>query len=133
MKNNIIWQDSYKTGNKIIDQQHEKLFELANQVVDPANDPQKTHLNLLALQHYVKVHFADEEKIMQQYSIPDYSAHVAEHRDLLRQLDEIGTEIITNELRVDEIMKRMQSWLFDHFVKRDLSLAKYLRDEDARE
>lgn len=133
MKNKIIWLDNYKTGNKTIDQQHERLFELANLVVDPNNDPQKTHHNLLALHHYVKVHFDEEEKIMRQCNIADYSEHVAEHADLLRKLDEIGTEIITNELGVDEIMTRMQSWLLDHFFKKDLPLKGYLHNEAARE
>ncbi len=131
MENNLIWLDSYKTGNKILDQQHEKLFELAKVVVDPNNDPQKTHLNLLALQHYVKEHFDTEEKIMQQCNFPDYSAHAAEHADLLRQLDDIGTEILTNELGVDEIKQRMQRWLFEHFFKRDMMLVEYLRNQAA--
>ena len=131
MENKFIWLDSYQTGNKTIDQQHEKLFELANLVVDPANDPQKTHHNLLTLQHYVKVHFDEEEKIMLQNNIADYAEHAAEHSDLLRKLDEIGTEIITNELGADEIMNRMQSWLFVHFFKKDMELREYFHDEAA--
>lgn len=131
MENKLIWLDSYKTGHKIIDQQHEKLFELAKVVVDPNNDPQKTHLNLLALQHYVKEHFDAEEKIMQQSNFPDYLKHAAEHADLLRQLDEIGTEVLTNELSVEEIKQRMQRWLFEHFFKRDMVLVEYLRNLNA--
>ncbi|MGD0960010.1 MAG: bacteriohemerythrin [Methylomonas sp.] len=128
MENKIIWRNSYKTGNKTIDEQHEKLFELANLVADPANDPQKTHHNLLALKHYVKEHFDDEEKIMKQCDFEDYSEHAAEHADLLIQLDDIGADIITNELGVDEIMSRMQSWLFGHFFKKDMRLIEYLQN-----
>jgi len=131
METKLSWFDSYSTGNKVIDQQHEKLFELANLVVDPNNDPQKTHLNLLALQHYVKEHFDTEEKIMQQCNIPDYAEHAAEHTELLRQLDDIGTEVLTNELGVDEINQRMQRWLFEHFFKRDMRLVEYLQNEAA--
>lgn len=131
MANKIIWLDSYQTGDKTIDQQHEKLFELANLVVDPNNDPQKTHHNFLTLQHYVKVHFDEEEKIMRQHNIADYPEHVAEHKDLLIKLDEIGTEIITNELSIDEIMNRMHSWLFDHFFIKDMQLGEYFQNKTA--
>ncbi len=133
MENKIIWLDNYKTGNPIIDRQHEKLFELANQVIDPNNDPQKTHHNLIALQHYLKRHFDEEEQIMQQCNGEDYAEHVAEHEKLLRKLDENGTEIITNELSIDEIVRRMQNWLFDHFLKKDMPLWKYFHNEIANE
>jgi len=39
--NKFIWLDEYKIGDEIIDQQHEYLFDLANQIVDPDNDAQK--------------------------------------------------------------------------------------------
>jgi hemerythrin len=126
MDNQIIWNDRYKTGNETIDQQHKMLFELANQVIDPTNDPQATHHKLLALQHYVKEHFDEEELMMKQCNIPDYSEHVADHDDLLKQLDDIGTEIITNELGISEIKQRIQHWLVDHFFEKDLLLADYL-------
>jgi len=72
----FIWLDEYKIGDDTIDQQHQYLFDLANQIVDPFNDAQKTHLNVLSLYHYFREHFKAEESLMQQHHYSAYAEHV---------------------------------------------------------
>jgi hemerythrin len=121
------WLDDYKIGNDTIDQQHQYLFDLANQIVDPYNDVQKTHHNVIALYHYVHEHFIDEESLMRQCNFPGYEEHVKEHQALTQRLREISTGIIRGAISKDSIMSFMCSWVLEHILEKDKMLGEFLR------
>ncbi|MGY6275432.1 bacteriohemerythrin [Methylomonas sp. MgM2] len=125
--NNFIWLDEYKIGHHIIDQQHQYLFDLANQIVAPYNDQQKTHQNVLSLYHYVREHFREEEALMKQYDYPGYEDQVNEHNLLERRLHEISAGILTGEIKPEDVMKFMRNWLLDHILGKDTQLGDFLR------
>ncbi|MGD0961302.1 MAG: hemerythrin family protein [Methylomonas sp.] len=129
MTANFIWLDQYKIGNPTIDQQHEYLFDLANEIVDPNNDQQKTYQNILSLYHYVREHFTAEENIMKETNCPGYEAHVKEHGQLVIKLSEITTGIISGETGKEDIMKFMCSWLLQHILKRDILLSECMHKQ----
>jgi hemerythrin len=125
----FTWLDAYKIGNQTIDQQHEYLFDLANQIVDPENDPQKTHLNVMALYHYVGEHFKDEEALMKKYDYPKFAEHHAQHAVLTQQLTEISSGIINGDISPQAVMHLMNTWLLDHILRKDLLLADFLHQK----
>ena len=61
IKNNFVWLNEYNIGHDTVDQQHQYLFNLANLIVNPYNDQQKTYHNVVALYQYVREHFRNEE------------------------------------------------------------------------
>lgn len=124
---NFIWLEEYKIGDDTIDRQHEYLFDLANQIVDPDNDEQKTHHNVMALFHYVREHFKDEEALMKQCDFSGYKAHVKEHEMLTTKLTDIGTGIISGEINSSSVMEFMRSWLLEHILGKDIVFGAYLR------
>ena len=130
MNNCFTWLEEYKIGNATIDQQHEYLFDLANQIVDPDNDQQKTYHNVLALYHYVREHFKDEELLMQQCRYSGYAEHVKEHELLTRRLDEISSGIIGGETGPNDVMVFMRNWLLDHILGKDILLGEFLRRQN---
>lgn len=127
--NNFIWLDEYKIGNDTVDQQHQYLFDLANQIVDPNNDPQKTHLNVLSLHHYVREHFAYEEAVMKQCNFSGHDQHIKEHTQLIRKLNEIGTGIISGDIGPDYVMDFMRNWLLEHILKKDMAISEYINQQ----
>lgn len=129
MNANFQWLDEYKIGDAVIDKQHQYLFDLANQIVDPNNDQQKTYHNIMALYHYVKEHFAAEEAIMKRYNYADYDEHIKEHALLSARLDEINSDVIRGEIGPGEVMRFMRSWLLNHILGRDILLGDYLRQQ----
>lgn len=124
---NFIWLDEYKIGNDIIDQEHQYLFDLANQIVAPYNDQQKTHQNVLTLYHYVREHFSHEEALMKQHDYPGYEDQVKEHELLAKRLDEISAGILRGEIKPDDVMKFMRNWLLDHILGKDMLLGEFFR------
>ena len=131
--NKFIWLDEYKIGDDTIDQQHEYLFELANQIVDPDNDAQKTHLNVLALYHYFREHFKDEESLMKQNNYSDYAEHVKKHEELTKKLREINDGIVTGEISLQDVKEFMQNWVHGHILGEDLILGKFLSQQKSKE
>ena len=125
----FIWLNEYEIGNETVDQQHRYLFDLANQIVDPTNDAQKTHLNVLSLHHYVREHFAYEEALMRQCTFPGYERHIKEHAELIRKLNEIGTGIISGDIGPLYIQEFMQNWLLEHILKQDTQIASALNQQ----
>lgn len=121
---NLQWLDEYNTGNEIIDQQHRYLFDLANQLLDPFNDFQATYHKFLVLDHFLKDHFDAEEKLMAEHNFSDIKPHKKAHGLLLAELDDIGQEIVRGEMNKDKILNFMRHWLFDHFLKMDMSLKR---------
>jgi hemerythrin len=129
---NFIWLDEYKIGNDIIDEQHKYLFDLANRIVAPYNDQQKTHQNVMSLYHYVREHFRDEEALMQQYDYPGYEEQVKEHEQLEKKLHEISAGILRGDIKKDDVMKFMRNWLLDHILGKDMLLGEFFRDKDLK-
>lgn len=122
---NLHWKDEYKTGNELIDKQHHYLFDLANQMLDPYNDYQATHHTFLVLDHFLKDHFDEEEKLMAEYNFSEIDQHKRAHELLLAELDEISLELVRGEMNKAKIMGFMRRWLYDHFLKMDMSLKHF--------
>ena len=129
----FTWLEAYKIGDEDIDRQHEYLFSLANEIVDPFNDAQKTHHNVLALFHYVKEHFAAEEALMKQYNYAGYAEHVEEHKVLTQKLQEISNRIVIGKIGPDHVMQFMRAWLLEHILGKDILLGEFLRQRKNRE
>lgn len=128
---NFTWLDEYKIGHDVIDQQHQYLFDLANRIVAPYNDQQKTHQNVLTLYHYVREHFRDEEALMKQYNFPGYAEQVKEHELLEKRLHVISSGILTGEIKGEDVMKFMRSWLLDHILGKDMLLGEFFREKQS--
>jgi diguanylate cyclase (GGDEF)-like protein/PAS domain S-box-containing protein/hemerythrin-like metal-binding protein len=83
----LIWHDSYACGEPIIDDEHRKLFELANNLIDSAfsrnENPQQFDSALDILLAHVVKHFADEEVILAQHHYNDLDVHAHDHKALI--------------------------------------------------
>jgi len=93
----------------------------------------KTHLNVLALYHYFREHFKDEESLMKQYNYPDYEEHVKKHENLTKKLREINDGIVTGEISLQDVTEFMQNWVHGHILGEDLILGQFLRQQKSKE
>lgn len=130
---NFTWLDEYKVGHDVIDQQHQYLFDLANQIVAPYNDQQKTHQNILSLHHYVREHFREEESLMREFDYPGYEEQVKEHALLEKRLHEISAGILRNNIKPEDVMSFMRTWLLDHILGTDMLLGEFLRESQGNQ
>jgi hemerythrin len=115
-----------------LDAQHRKLFEFANQVVDPSTLDQGADFFLKVvtfLAGYVDYHFAAEEMIMLETQFPRFELHHKWHVQFKSQVAEIA-ELAMNS-GVSKALKlkvsfAVENWLLDHIRISDRELAKFL-------
>ena len=72
------WSNEYSVHNFMIDEQHKKLFELANMadnMIGKQTDPVEIKKILVALFEYMRTHFHDEEVYMENIQYPSLELH----------------------------------------------------------
>lgn len=85
----LSWHESYDCGEATIDQEHRKLFELANTLIDAAfkrnSNPQEFDAALHRLIEHVAQHFAHEEAILAQRHYAGLELHAHAHKRLIER------------------------------------------------
>ena len=85
----LRWKPAFASGHPEIDQEHEALFDLANQLLDAAaireSKPVEFEQAFETLLTHVTEHFANEEAILRAYGYADLEAHAQLHRRLLER------------------------------------------------
>ncbi len=130
------WTQDLSVGVEKIDSQHRELFRRINRLVDAIKQSRcKDEIDdtIRFLEEYAAIHFAEEEKYMQETKYADYERHKAHHSTYLAALAELKREaalprvkggsydlsVTTNQVVVD--------WIIDHILKVDKKFGEFLR------
>jgi hemerythrin-like metal-binding protein len=123
------WDSIYETGVASIDQQHRRLFDIANRLHDAwqRREGRETLIRIFdELLEYTVYHFDDEERVMRAVSYPDLARHHGYHEKLkglcatYREQLGKGTEGI--ETRALEFVRM---WLNAHVLGVDKEIGSY--------
>lgn len=120
------WCDEYNVDGGLIDNQHQHLFALANQVFESDN-PAIIITCIMELFGYIRKHFKDEEKCMKQISYPLYEEHARAHDQILLKLEEISVNMRNNDFNTEQLNELMAEWILTHILKEDILIGQYLR------
>ncbi len=128
----VKWKSNYSVNNKHIDEQHQKLFEILNILID--NKDVNIHSRiitdtLLEMLNYAEYHFSTEEKYMLKFNYPSYNEHKKEHMDFIKKTSLLSLRAMENDETIPlEILIFLNDWLVSHILKSDLELSKYFLD-----
>jgi hemerythrin len=129
------WQPEYSVGYPDIDNQHKKLFELADRLHSAMASGKgkdvlgKTLADLIA---YTKGHFAAEERLMQVHHYPDYAQHKAFHDALTSRVVGFQKEFEANRTALTVgLLQFLKDWLSHHIGETDRKIAAYLKAKAA--
>lgn len=126
----LSWSSALSVGNRQIDDDHKRLFELMDSLHDAmrvgkANTVLAPILNELV--SYTIEHFRREEQYMKRIGYADYADHKAEHDRFVAEVGELQTRFqggsITLSLSLNQFLG---GWLRRHIMERDVELAKAL-------
>jgi hemerythrin len=129
----ITWNASYSVKVRKFDDQHQKLVEMLNELHDAMKVGKGKEVMgkvLDKLIQYTATHFADEEKLMQQHSYPDYEQHKKEHNKLVLQVLDVqkqfhgGNAVITSA-----VMNFLKDWLQKHILGDDAKYGPFLNSK----
>ena len=97
----LVWKDAFLCGNELIDRQHKRLVQRANEMFSsmlserPDVETNRLVANLLS---EVAQHFRDEEALLRQLRFDKLDEHAAEHAELLAQAQQLVDEFGMKEL-----------------------------------
>lgn len=92
----LVWEDSYGSGHRLIDQQHMLLFDLSNALLSSVleGQPQSvTEARIDSLLLHTEKHFRDEEGLLKKAGYPDLDQHRGEHARLLAGARHLQSEM----------------------------------------
>ena len=123
----IQWKESYRIGIDIIDEQHKKLFDIAEeaeqlmQLPDHVDKFDEIVSILDELRDYVKYHFEHEEGLLLEIRYKKFFEHKVAHSafiDYIYSLDIDDIDKHQNERGV-KILRVLMDWLVEHVLERD--------------
>ncbi|MBN2062410.1 MAG: bacteriohemerythrin [Deltaproteobacteria bacterium] len=134
---NIVWNESLKVGVKEIDEQHKELFEYSNvlmNAIKERREQNEVEKVVSFLNEYVKNHFRDEEKIMQEHNYPFLSFQKEQHENFIKYFKKVQNELKEMKESRAYLMFRIRllvvDWLVNHTYKEDRHFGRFLRDKD---
>ncbi len=90
----LVWQASYASGHRMIDEEHQHLFVLVNRAIAeaikvPKRNGQHLTRALASLLEHIEAHFAHEEAILEACNFRGLQGHRKAHQYLLKRAREV--------------------------------------------
>lgn len=129
-------KDEYLTGIELIDQEHRRLFELAEETYQLSKQefiPDKydqIQALLDGLKDYTIMHLEHEEQYMEEIGHKKLYTQKIQHEGFRRKLDELMNEDDLNgdledqDKVVEDILKFLTDWLVNHILYNDKLIGK---------
>ena len=117
------WNSTFSIGVDKIDEQHQRLFQLATQLEEELAGRQAAETvgdALKLIVDYTSYHFKDEESLMAQINYPDLESHRALHKQLIDKVRAILLDIrLGRPLTVADLISFLYQWIVEHIEKED--------------
>lgn len=128
----ITWTTSCLVGHKTLDEDHQKLALLFNEVLAACSVGAESAIIERALEAAIaltRTHFAREEAVLEAAGYPDLAAHRQEHQVLMKQLLAFGGQLTGGApMNVDPTVAGfLREWAVRHILGHDRGYAAYLR------
>lgn len=132
----FTWHPSYSINVPVVDDQHRRLFEVAEQLHQAMIAGQgKSALSqiLSRLVTYTRTHFDTEERIMRDCGYPGYERHRAEHADLTKKVLEFSRDFESGRIAITvSTLEFLKECLKNHIQVNDRKFAPYASRDRAK-
>jgi hemerythrin len=129
----LEWEDSYNIGVKEIDIQHRGLFDVISKLSTARRyDPSGKYFSAMLDQFidYAKIHFATEERYMQEAQYNKLVEHQQEHNQFLTDIMTLAAGAEKKEPDIQQkILDFLKDWYVAHILGADRDYQKAFRDK----
>ena len=132
----FTWTDEYSVGIKLIDDQHQHFFEIANSIIELADregiSKDELIFSLGELGNYALYHFSNEEGYFDKFEYEEAPQHIAVHNQYREKIKEYLNRVQTEGQGIEELAREIASysndWLSSHILSVDKKYTKFLKD-----
>jgi hemerythrin-like metal-binding protein len=136
MATHFPWLAAYNVGIVTIDEQHQRLVALINQLHGAMLTRRSKEVMgqiLTQLAEYTEVHFAYEEGLMARYAYPGYHSHQEVHEQMRAKVLALAADHAAGRVIISlAVMEFLREWLTAHILGTDQLYRDFLRQEGAR-
>jgi hemerythrin len=129
----ITWNETLSVGVKTFDQEHKRLIDLINQLHDAMGQGKgQEELDGIISQliDYTRIHFANEEKVMNKYAYPRATTQHAAHEVLSKKVVDFQKELKSGKVGLSlQVSSFLKSWLTDHILKEDKQYSAFFKEK----
>ncbi len=129
----IQWDKSFSVNVSEIDQQHQKLIHMTNDLNDAMRQGKgKEALGKIiqGLIGYTRTHFSTEEKYFSQFGYPEADTHKAAHTDFVAKVTEVKQKFDRGQMGLPiEVMTFLSQWLSAHIKGTDKKYSPFFNEK----
>ncbi len=131
MEEQLIWKDEFNIGIKIIDDEHQRLFQIISKLFVLGGEEEKSRRACQEGIKYFKTHalkhFDDEEKYMELIGYEDLEMHRRLHKGFREDtLPALEKELVREDYSpaaVSHFLAVCAGWLIGHTLTEDMAIA----------
>jgi len=128
----LTWNHACAVGIRAMDDQHGILMDTMNdlRLASVRNSSREEVGGLLSrLVELTRLHFLNEEQLMEQYGFPELPEHHFEHQQLLSHLLEHSHRVQLGEtVSMRSLLIFLRSWFIDHIGTVDRKYGSWLNE-----
>ena len=130
----ILWTKNLEVGVELIDSQHKKWFEKADQLFQAGKSGKSKEYIIQMfdfLDEYTKTHFKDEEEYMTSINYPELSLQKQMHEGFIKKLADLRKDYESAGPNINVIISANQfilDWLTSHISKADKKIGQYAKN-----
>jgi len=125
------WSEIYSVGNQELDQQHQKLFDIANRYNTALEGEvgQKSLIRIFnELVEYTGFHFQREEELMREGGFPGFESHKQNHEKLVKLVMYYKQELDMGGLGIEQrALDFIKTWLSGHILGMDRKYREFVK------
>ena len=131
----LVWSDQFNTGVGFIDDSHQRIFQLINDLERPDRAEVDTTPEeaLAVFLEYAGRHFEEEEELMRYLEYPSLESHRADHDRAVAWVQTLKAQSDAGILEPGSIAAFAGEWVQQHILLHDLPFIQWTRDPKSAE
>ena len=130
----ISWNEEMNVGVAAVDDDHQKMVGLINQLYDGMQEGRDRESISVLLDHLVECcqnHFAAEDALLEKADYLDAAIHAREHKETAAWAAKTREQFRDGTISTisPEMLVYIKDWLFDHILDSDKLFGPYLNSK----
>lgn len=129
----LHWTKNLEIGDPVVDSEHRYLVQLINNLNEQYTSGRAETCLTQVFNHlvnYVRVHFDNEEALMEAINYPGLQQHKMKHKELMTQAMGLSDQYLENENTITaETVAFLEKWAVEHIAEADMKIKDFLKGE----